>query len=268
MFTLFRSHSSTLSAGLVAIAATVSIIAAPAANAQVTVFNSEGAFTSATNGLTTITFNDIAPDNGFTDYSQTGLNVGPIFNGSYQFIPNNGGPTTTQYLLGVDDGFASINGVPLYTVGNSASLYGGFTQGTATGNYIGTISATFATAQNAVGTQFRNYGAASNPAQDFRVDLFSGNTLVGTTTITALTAFNPNSPQFVGLTSISSFDRIDFTGINPLLEQSGALSLDNFRFGTEINAVAAVPEPGEWATMGLAATGLCGLMVRARRRKI
>ena len=31
-------------------------------------------------------------------------------------------------------------------------------------------------------------------------------------------------------------------------------------------AVTAVPEPGEWATMGMAGTGLCGLMVRARRR--
>ena len=32
-------------------------------------------------------------------------------------------------------------------------------------------------------------------------------------------------------------------------------------------AVSAVPEPGEWATMGMAGAGLCGLMVRARRKK-
>ena len=32
-------------------------------------------------------------------------------------------------------------------------------------------------------------------------------------------------------------------------------------------AVTAVPEPGEWATMGMAGAGLCGLMVRARRKK-
>ena len=31
--------------------------------------------------------------------------------------------------------------------------------------------------------------------------------------------------------------------------------------------VSAVPEPGEWATMGMAGAGLCGLMVRARRKK-
>ena len=30
---------------------------------------------------------------------------------------------------------------------------------------------------------------------------------------------------------------------------------------------AAVPEPGEWAAMGILASGLTGLMVRARRRK-
>ena len=31
--------------------------------------------------------------------------------------------------------------------------------------------------------------------------------------------------------------------------------------------ISAVPEPGEWATMGMAGAGLCGLMVRARRKK-
>ena len=41
--------------------------------------------------------------------------------------------------------------------------------------------------------------------------------------------------------------------------------IDNIRVNS--NAITAVPEPGEWATMGMAATGLCGLMVRARRRK-
>ena len=34
-----------------------------------------------------------------------------------------------------------------------------------------------------------------------------------------------------------------------------------------VAAVTAVPEPGEWATMGMAGAGLCGLMVRARRKK-
>jgi len=33
------------------------------------------------------------------------------------------------------------------------------------------------------------------------------------------------------------------------------------------DANGAVPEPGEWAAMGILATGLTGLMVRARRRK-
>ena len=34
-----------------------------------------------------------------------------------------------------------------------------------------------------------------------------------------------------------------------------------------VAAVTAVPEPGEWATMGMAGAGLCGLMIRARRKK-
>jgi len=33
------------------------------------------------------------------------------------------------------------------------------------------------------------------------------------------------------------------------------------------DAVGGVPEPGEWAAMGILASGLTGLMVRARRRK-
>ncbi|MFY7951141.1 MAG: PEP-CTERM sorting domain-containing protein [Armatimonadaceae bacterium] len=32
-------------------------------------------------------------------------------------------------------------------------------------------------------------------------------------------------------------------------------------------ASGGVPEPGEWAAMGILASGLTGLMVRARRRK-
>lgn len=34
-----------------------------------------------------------------------------------------------------------------------------------------------------------------------------------------------------------------------------------------VATINAVPEPGEWATMGMAGAGLCGLMVRARRQK-
>jgi len=37
--------------------------------------------------------------------------------------------------------------------------------------------------------------------------------------------------------------------------------------GGTFDASSGVPEPGEWAAMGILATGLTGLMVRARRRK-
>jgi hypothetical protein len=34
------------------------------------------------------------------------------------------------------------------------------------------------------------------------------------------------------------------------------------------NLTVGVPEPGEWAAMGMLASGLGGLVIRARRRKL
>ena len=52
---------------------------------------------------------------------------------------------------------------------------------------------------------------------------------------------------------------------------SGGTGISNNVYAAQVTytpaAINAVPEPGEWATMGMASAGLCGLMVRARRKK-
>ena len=68
---------------------------------------------------------------------------------------------------------------------------------------------------------------------------------------------NPSLSSRVGNAAISGF-RVTSSSI-------GNISIASITYTSA--AVSAVPEPGEWATMGFAAAGLCGLMIRARRRK-
>lgn len=52
--------------------------------------------------------------------------------------------------------------------------------------------------------------------------------------------------------------------------QMGFTGLPTGRVGVDqvYLSASAVPEPGEWAAMGMLATGLGGLVIRARRRKL
>lgn len=69
---------------------------------------------------------------------------------------------------------------------------------------------------------------------------------------------NPDLSSRVGGVAISSFQITGGSG------GTGA-SVSSITYTPA--AINAVPEPGEWATMGMAGAGLCGLMVRARRKK-
>lgn len=73
----------------------------------------------------------------------------------------------------------------------------------------------------------------------------------------------PSNPPLIGVLSLSS------SSISPsVFVTGGGFSGD---FGGQVSgnfsATSAVPEPGEWAAMGILATGLTGLMVRSRRRR-
>ena len=73
---------------------------------------------------------------------------------------------------------------------------------------------------------------------------------------------NPSLSSRVNNQAISAF-RITSGGTNN--SPSNYISIGTVSYTP--TAVSAVPEPGEWATMGMAGAGLCGLMVHARRKK-
>lgn len=62
---------------------------------------------------------------------------------------------------------------------------------------------------------------------------------------------------------------LTFTAVNPSISllPGGGLSSFEAQVSGNLDAISAVPEPGEWAAMGILASGLTGLMVRARRRR-
>ncbi len=69
------------------------------------------------------------------------------------------------------------------------------------------------------------------------------------------TALSPTGASLT--TNGTSYESVQITGAGNRLVMGGRV----------VAAVAAVPEPSEWAVIGMAITTLGGLMVRARRRK-
>ena len=75
--------------------------------------------------------------------------------------------------------------------------------------------------------------------------------------------------------SLLSGDVLEFSGSSLFALDLGKLNIGTYTFSnwndsatTSANlSVATVPEPGEWAAMGILATGLAGMVVRNRRRQ-
>ncbi len=221
---------------LIAATASLSLLAltnATPANAQVTTYNNRATFNSATSGLTTINFNDQAPAGGLNSYS---------------------GATTTQ------QGVTFTSNGSLVAV--SSSYNNGFGYGLGDGtvlaffggpNGLNTLNVALPANTTAFGLDFGDfYGLpftfSLSTGQTYTFT--GGNTLVGTST-------------FAGFTSTSAISGFTITVPN---SPNDGLQIDRFSFG-QANATAAVPEPSEWAVIGMTATTLGGLMVRARRRK-
>ncbi len=79
-------------------------------------------------------------------------------------------------------------------------------------------------------------------------------------TLPTVTPYNPLVYDF-GLAGQYIVDNPSYTSFGPLSSTTdGAIKVD-------VSYVPGVPEPGEYAVMGLAGLTLCGLMVRARRRR-
>ena len=83
-----------------------------------------------------------------------------------------------------------------------------------------------------------------------------------------------NNPSLGGAPLIGNLN-LSFSSLLPLptLDTSGVNAGNlhqnwNAQFSGNADAIGTtVPEPGEWAAMGILATGLTGLMVKARRRR-
>ena len=226
-------HSSLPKAGPVLAVATLlglACVAPNMAHAQVTVYNDRASFLSATSGVTTIDFNDqvTAPSKSRGYGGSTVTLSGVTF-------------TANGDLFAVSPRFD-----PIYNLGDGTVLS---FQGQ--GPNILTVSLPSAT--TAFGLDF-----GGNDALPFTFTLSTGDTF----TFTGANAPTA-TPTFRGFTSTTAFTSFTISTNDSVPE------IDRFSFGSTAApaVVNPVPEPGEWATMGIACAGLSGLMIRARRKK-
>ncbi|MFY7952594.1 MAG: PEP-CTERM sorting domain-containing protein [Armatimonadaceae bacterium] len=142
-----------------------------------------------------------------------------------------------------------------FVAGTSQNLGGGikvaqFNNGTFSFTGIGgnILSGTFSS-----GTLVSNNGAITFSVGSNGVNYTGGTALVG-------------APGNVGDMSFGISGHGLASGWNM---SAGNITTNTFtgQAGGTFDASSGVPEPGEWAAMGILATGLTGLMVRARRRK-
>lgn len=105
--------------------------------------------------------------------------------------------------------------------------------------------------------------AETNRADSVTIEAFAGAASRG-----SLNFLNPNgfTPDFLGLTDVSGFDKIVVTTAN---NHNGFFAMDDFRFDGSVSAVdnslppVAVAEPG---TLALVALGLLGIGFARQRR--
>ena len=197
------------------------------ARADTVVFTTRSLFNAAATGLTTITFEGIAPTNSVANFPSPLTLQGVTFSGS---------PTGAVSV--VDSGFFS----PLFQF-NSGAVLSGFAF----------IQVTLPAGITAIGTDLMS----TNPSgQPFQVLLSNGETFVVNT---------PDRPGrgFFGITTDVAIASIRFTTMPGPNQPAGIPLLDNFTFGQRQGA-ATVPEP---ATIVLLGTGLAGIAARARGRR-
>jgi len=277
-----------------AVLGTVCLAALPlTARADQKVFTVRSDFLAATRGLTNVTFEGTAPPDDQADYSDTGLAIGQaffqgksintehltyIFNGQPQVVDV--GPDDLSDLLTTDgadapdllsvDGTSSMLGAFNETETVNADQFGPFTDYHDRFVLQAVFEVDLASSRTAFGTDYRGIEVSGLPLQDYTVQLFLGNTLVGDAgTITGIPDYTPDNPLFIGVTSNLSFNRIVFTGINPpsppdpgVFDSSGSLGFDNVVFG-QITG----PEPSSGALAAFAAL-LLPFVFRATRRRL
>ena len=146
---------------------------------------------------------------------------------------------------------------------NSAGSYAGNVttsgaQGLASDTFPQTLTANLSSFYNAVGLNFGNDDTCCSSGFSAILTVWSGATNLGSVTVAA--NMNDFVDQFIGLSSVTAFDRVDISyGSNAELYTF----IDDFRLGTA--ATGAVPEPSTWAMM-LLGFGAIGYSMRRRRK--
>jgi hypothetical protein len=284
-------------AAAVAAVACLAALPPPAARAggHTNVYTSLSDFLNVTSGLQTVDFEGTAPAGDQADYSDTGLTIGEAtFNGKSINVEHltyvfNGQPTVVD--VGPDDltDLITTDGADApdqLSVDSSSSLLTAFNETlTFNADQLGqftdyrdrfTLQTVFeidlARPRAAFGFEYRGIEVSGEPLQDYGLQFFMDNTLIGDAgTITGIPDYAPDNPLFIGFTNGALFNRIVLTGINPpsptelgFFDSSGSLAFDNVVFGQ-----TAAPEPG---TAALTATALLPALVvrrvtpRRRRR--
>lgn len=218
---------------------TVLFVAGFPAHAGIVTYTDLNAWTAATTGITTITFESLAPTNGSKDYSTS---TGYINGVQFQGFENN----ATYDLQVVDSGL----GAPYYNFGSGASLKG--------------------PSYNAPPAGFTPYIHSILPVNTtaFGVDLMtvSPNALTFQITVagqifTINTGTRPNR-TFFGITSDSAIAAADFAVIGTTNLAGTYGMLDNFRYGA--NAAQAQVQTPELGTLLLIGSGLIGFRMLRR----
>ncbi len=147
-----------------------------------------------------------------------------------------------------------LSGAHAYTVGATGGLYSDLAGGS-----VRTLStnnqelAQFSFTANAFGGWFNLTNIAFgyiNGSINFEASDSSAYTL----------SISSPGEMFLGYISDSSL-----TGMN-MTPSTGYSGVSSFRVGSGTNPSGAVPEPGEWAAMGILGAGLTGLVLRKRKQ--
>lgn len=222
-----------------AIAAIVTITAAPAANAQ-TYYQSLTAFSAAATTTSLYTFEDIAPTNNFVQ--NPAVLVTPAL-GRVTFSITGGDAFS---VFAMDSG--AFAGQYDLSDGSDSVLSGAPT----------TSPSTTRISMDNLYTAFGiEYGMTNNATTSYTFTLFNGNTQVG-----APFARSPiGGDNFIGVTSATAFNNVRVT--SAINSAGQAIVFDNARTGS---TAAMVPEAGSLALL-LPAMGVLGAFVAVRRRK-